>query len=388
MSEPGPTVAELISRIEQAYPPSSAESWDQVGLSVGDPGARVEAVLLTVDVTPAVVAEAIGRGVGLIVSHHPLLLKGLHAVRADEPKGAMITELITHRIALYTAHTNADIAVDGTAAALAERLGLIDPRPLVPVEVGPLDKLTVSVPEHRAESLLAALSAAGAGAIGPYERAAFVTAGTGTFRPLPGAEPFLGRVGEIERVAETRLEMIMDRRRRRAVENALLRTHPYQTPAYDIVEVVTPSPGPTGGTGLGRVGAVTPCSLGEFAASVAARVPCGAGAVRVAGDPDRAVRTVALQAGAGDDLFDQARAAGADVYLTSDLRHHPASEALAWADAPALIDLPHSVAESLWLPRLAEVIIDNGAGKENAQDSRTPTVSISEVSTDPWTMRI
>lgn len=388
MSSPAPwTVAELIELLERAYPPETAESWDRVGLAVGDPDATVGSVLLTVDVTDGVVAEATERGASLIISHHPLLLRGINAVRADQPKGWLITTLIEHRIALYTAHTNADIAVDGTAAALADALGLINPRPLIikaiPSAARRLDKITVFVPDDPAEVLRQAMSEAGAGTVGDYDRCAFSVAGTGTFRPLPGADPFLGTVGEIERVAETRIEMIMDRDRRRAVQAALLATHPYETPAYDILELAELDT-ETDRTGLGRVGEVVPCTLGEFAARVAAQVNCGVGGVRVAGELDRPVRRVAVQAGAGDDLFDQARTSGADVYLTSDLRHHPAGEALAWTGAPALIDIPHAAAEALWLPRLAAVV----TGVDDRQGRKPPTVFVSELRTDPWTHRI
>ncbi len=331
----------------------------------------------------------------MIISHHPLLLHGISAVRLDQPKGRLVSAMIMNRIALYTAHTNADIGPGGTVATLADVLGLTDVRPLVAVPVRPLDKITTFVPDDHAESVLAAMAAAGAGAIGEYDRCAFSAAGTGTFRPLPGADPFLGRVGEIERVAETRLEMIMDRTDRRAVETALLGVHPYQTPAYDIVELVPlhNSTGP-GRTGLGRIGTVTrsggaagtdPLTVGDFARRVADRVPCGTGGVRVSGDLDRPVRRVAVQAGAGEDLLDRARRAGVDLYLTSDLRHHPASEALAWNNAPALVDIPHAAAESLWLPRLAELL--RTALGSGSVSGAAPTVKISDVVTDPWRYR-
>lgn len=385
------TVAELIGPVERAYPPETAESWDQVGLAVGDLDTTVDSVLLTVDVTDAVLAEAISRGASLIISHHPLLLHGINAVRTDQPKGRLIATLIRHGIALYTTHTNADIAVDGTAATLAARLGLIEPRPLIniaipPLDGHPLDKITVFVPDDHAAMLREAMSEAGGGAIGDYDRCAFSVAGAGTFRPLPGAHPFLGTVGEIEQVAETRIEMIMERRRRQSVRAALLAAHPYETPAYDIVEVAELDADPGLRTGLGRVGDVPPCTLAEFAALVADRVACGVGGVLVAGELERQVRRVAVQAGAGDDLFEQARASGADVYLTSDLRHHRASEALAWADAPALIDIPHAAAESLWLPRLAEIVTTVGA--EDPQGRVPPAVFVSEVATDPWNHRL
>ncbi len=124
------TVGAVVSWFETAYPPRLAESWDQVGLSVGDPDAAVTRVLFVVDITDATVAEAIGTGTDLIVSHHPLLLRGIHAVRTDQPKGRIVTALLRAGISVFSAHTNADAAADGVADALAAACGLVDLRPL------------------------------------------------------------------------------------------------------------------------------------------------------------------------------------------------------------------------------------------------------------------
>jgi putative NIF3 family GTP cyclohydrolase 1 type 2 len=202
---------------------------------------------------------------------------------------------------------------------------------------------------------------------------------------LEGADPFLGRVGAIETVDEWRLEMILPRRARAAVVAALLARHPYETPAFDVFQLAD-LPDPVTGlprSGLGRIGRLAvPCPLGEFAAAVARTLPATAGGVRFAGDPEREVSLVALQAGAGDDLLDVARARRADVYLTSDLRHHPAAEALAWPEAPALADVSHWAAEWTWLP-----VVERQLTARLEAAGHPVATTVSTLCTDPWTGR-
>jgi len=370
------TVGSVVTALAQHYPPETAQDWDAVGLVCGDPNAPARAALLSVDVTAAVVAEARELGAELIIAHHPLLLRAVNTVAATHPKGRLIQELLTSGIALYCAHTNADIGPDSTVVALAEAIGLTDSIPLDQQAPHQRDKLITFVPETHIAQLVDALATAGAGAIGHYDRCYFATTGTGSFRPLAGATPYLGEPGRISEVTESRVEMIMPRAARAAVITALRNAHPYEEPAFDVIEL---APEPSG-WGLGRVGqlvAATP--LRQFAERITAALPQTATGVRVAGDPARMISKVAVTAGAGDSHLDAARQAGVDVYVTSDLRHHPASEALEWAEAPALIDISHWAAESLWLERAAAVI---------TKSHPDLVIKSSTVSTDPWTFRI
>lgn len=369
------TVGEVIAALEEWYPARMAQDWDAVGLVVGDRRAEVSSILFTVDVTAAVVAEAVQRGATMIIAHHPLLLRGIHSVDVDHPKGRIVTELIKAGIALYVAHTNADLPDHGTVDSLASALGLRETKPLRPISTQPLDKIVTFVPAEHATSVLDALAAAGAGAIGNYDRCAFTIPGTGTFRPLDGASPFLGETNRIEEVDEVRLEMVLARSHRTAVVQALLAAHPYETPAYDLIELAPVD----SHSGLGRVGTLDqPITLRAFAERVASVLPQTGGGIRVSGDPDRQVQRIAVQAGAGDNLLDAARLSGADVYLTSDLRHHPASEAREWAAAPALIDVPHWAAEWLWLP-VVQGLLSERLGVDS---------TVSTLPTDPWNFRI
>jgi dinuclear metal center YbgI/SA1388 family protein len=368
------SLAEITAALEAAYPPALAESWDAVGLVCGDPAEPVSSVLFAVDAVPETVDEAIESGAQLLVTHHPLLLRGVHGIGADTPKGALVHRLIRAGVGLFTAHTNADSADPGVNDALAAALGLTVTGPLQPKPADPLDKIVAFVPTGAAiRAVHEALSAAGAGEIGDYSHCSFATAGTGQFLPHAGANPAIGEVGKLERVAETRLEMVLPRHRRRAVVEALRASHPYEEPAFDVLELAElPSH-----RGLGRVGTITPEPLSAFTSRVAEALPETAWGVRAAGDPDRMVERVAVCGGAGDSALSAAVAAGVDAYVTADLRHHPASEHLL-AGGPALVDVAHWASEWPWCVQAAAVI-DKELGGSVA-------TRVSTIRTDPWTI--
>lgn len=386
------TLADVVAMLERRYPPATAASWDAVGTVCGDPAQPVRRVLFAVDPTADVVAEAVD-GFDLLVTHHPLLLRAVHSVAATTFKGALVHRLVRAGCALHVAHTNADAADGGVAQALAEAVGLSDLVPLEPLPGEDLDKLVVFVPVDHTDALVDALAGAGAGALGEYSRCAWVSTGTGTFLPGPGADPAVGRPGEVEVVAEARVEMVAPRARRRQVLEAMRAAHPYEEPAFDVLE----PPALPATTGTGRVGRLAaPTSLREFAERVAAALPVTEQGVRVAGDLAARVRTVAVVGGSGDSLFDVVRASGADVYLTADLRHHPASEqrerAAFEASAagraardgrPFLIDVAHWASEWPWL-RLAARDLRADAAARGA----TVETQVSTRRTDPWTARI
>ncbi|TQL03870.1 Nif3-like dinuclear metal center hexameric protein [Cellulomonas sp. SLBN-39] len=382
------TVRDVVAALDRRYPPGTAEPWDRVGLAVGDPDAPVRRVLLAVDPVAAVVDEALGWGADLLLTHHPLLLRGVHSVAATTAKGALVHRLVRGGCALHTAHTNADAAVDGVAHALADAIGVHGTVPLVPAGVPALDKHVVLVPSEHADALVDALSAAGAGALGAYARCAWTTVGEGTFLPLDGATPAVGVVGEVARVRETRIEMVAPRRSRSQVVAAVRAAHPYEEPAFDVLELASLP----GQTGLGRVGTLDrPLPLADFAEAVARALPATVQGVRYAGDPAMPVHRVAVLGGSGDSLFDAVRAADVDAYVTADLRHHPASEqqeqalfeAKGAAPRPALVDLAHSASEWPWLARAADALRADLAAAGTTVETRVSTLR-----TDPWTGRV
>lgn len=266
-------LAELLATIDRLWPVSGAEAWDAPGLVTGDPAAPIERVVFAVDAVAATIDEAIDRRAELLVTHHPLLLRGVTSVAEDRYKGALIARLIRADCALVAAHTNADVVGDGTSAVLAERLGLRESTPIV-----------------------------------------------------PSATP---------------------------------------------------------GHGLGRVGRLPePTTLGRLARTLAEILPATATGVRAAGGYDDPIEVVALCGGAGDSLLSDPAVLGADVYITSDLRHHPASEAreqALLARGPALLDISHWASEWLWLDRAAAQLRTEHPDLE---------VAVSDLRTDPWDFQV
>ncbi len=266
-----PTLAEVDAVVRGLWPLDGAEAWDAPGLVSGDPAAPVGRILLAVDAVLATVDEAVAGGAQLLLTHHPLLLRGVTSVAEDRAKGVVLARLIRGGCAAIAAHTNADVVSEGTSDTLALRLGLDGIRPI-----------------------------------------------------LPGADPAIG---------------------------------------------------------LGRIGDLpSETTLGRLAGALAAMLPATAQGIRVSGDYDQPVRRVALCAGAGDSLLGQPEVVASDVYITSDLRHHPASEAreaaLVSAGAgPALIDTAHWASEWLWL---------DGAGRQLRAELPGVEIVVSDIRTDPW----
>ncbi|HEU5045849.1 MAG TPA: Nif3-like dinuclear metal center hexameric protein [Nocardioidaceae bacterium] len=372
-------LSRVTGLLDEWYDPSTAEDWDAVGLTCGDPDQEVRRVLFAVDPAPVVVEEAVEWRADLLVTHHPLLLRPVHAVAATRPKGRTVHALIGAGCALFTAHTNADLPAGGVNESLALALGMQHPEVITATAAPGLDKLVVFVPHEHADRVRAAIVEAGAGAIGDYDSCTFTSSGEGRFRPLDGANPAIGRVGEVEVVQEVRVESVVPRSRRAAVVSALRAAHPYEEPAFDLVELADPP----GTRGHGRIGALPqPMPLREFAAQVSRALPETAHGVRVSGDPDRQVRTVAVASGAGDYLLDTVLGSGADVFVTSDLRHHPASEFREHGRA-ALVDVAHWAAEWTWLPVVEARVRDAFGDGEDTVETRVSTTV-----TDPWSFRV
>ena len=374
-----PRLADVVATLEAAYDPAAAEPWDAVGLVCGDPDAEVRRVHLAVDPVAAVVDEAIAAGAQLLVTHHPLFLGGTTTVAATTAKGRLVHRLIGSGVGLYVAHTNADVARPGVSDALADSLGLQELRPLEAASPpGREDKVVTFVPADAVDRVLDAMAAAGAGTIGDYTRCAFLADGAGTFRPGEAAHPTVGEPGRVARTPEVRVEMVAPRGRRDDVVRALLAAHPYEEPAFDLVELAAP---PTG-TGLGRVGVLaTERPLAAFTAAVARALPATAWGVRGAGDPRRPVRTVAVCGGSGGALAATAARVGADVLVTADLKHHVVSEALE-DDVIAFVDAAHWATEWPWLDQVAHLL----TGSSGAGGTATVDATVSTIVTDPWSV--
>ena len=364
-------LADVIAVLDDAYPPGLAHDWDSVGLVCGDPNDIVDSVTVAVDATAAVVDTVGPRG--LLLAHHPLLLRGVDTVAASSGKGALIHRLIRAGSALFTAHTNADAANPGVSDALAETLGLTIESVLEPVFPGPaLDKWVIFVPGPAADAVRSAIFAAGAGQIGDYSHCSWTVTGSGQFLPAVGATPAIGAVGSLQRLPEDRVEVIAPAALRDRVLAAMRSAHPYQEPAFDVI-ALAPLPA---GVGTGRIGQVLrPQRFADFVASVRSALPTTTWGVRGSGDPDATVSRVAVCGGAGDSLLAAAAAAGVQAYVTADLRHHPADEHRR-VSAVGLVDVAHWASEYPWCAQAAAVM--------RAHFGSALPVTVCPLRTDPW----
>ncbi|UOQ93760.1 Nif3-like dinuclear metal center hexameric protein [Halobacillus shinanisalinarum] len=312
----------IIKQFEEMSPKHYAFDWDNVGLQVGTLNKPVAKVMITLDVLENVVDEAIEKSVDLIIAHHPLLFTSLKQIDLETPKGRIIKKLIQYDIAVYAAHTNLDVAVGGVNDVMAELLHIQNVEPLIETEKDELIKLVVFVPEDYSEGLRNALSEAGAGHIGAYSHCTFQSAGQGTFKPLDGTNPFIGKQGAIERVDEHRVETIVPKTKLAKTLKAMKKAHPYEEVAYDLYPLVNEGES----IGVGRVGRLSKeITLRELCEVVKEQydVP----ALRYVGDPDQTIQTVALLGGSGEKYIHAAKEKEADVYITGDLTFHLAQDA-------------------------------------------------------------
>lgn len=316
-------VRDIMQVLEAFAPLRLKEDWDNVGLQIGDPQAPVRKVLLALTPCEAVAQEAIDKGADMIVTHHPFIFKGVKSLRADSAIGRVSQCCIKHDIALYCAHTNLDVTTGGVNDVLAARLGLTDVRGLVETWSQPRYKLVTFVSVRHAEPVKAALFAAGAGAQGAYEACAWQVNGQGQFKPLVGADPYLGTVGEVTACEEVRLEVLVDADRLPAVLDALVAAHPYEVPAYDVLR----SEADKERAAIGRIGQLAaPVRLGDWLETVKQALDLSV--LTYAGDADRMVQTVALCGGSATEYLHAAKAKGADVYVTGDMKYHDAQQAI------------------------------------------------------------
>ncbi|GED72797.1 GTP cyclohydrolase 1 type 2 [Brevibacillus reuszeri] len=361
----------VIQYVERLAPKSLAMEGDKIGLHVGTLQKKVKKVMIALDVLESVVDEAIAEGVDLIVAHHAVIFRPLKHIRTDMAAGRVYEKLIKHDIAVYTAHTNLDIAAGGMNDWLAEAIGLIGVDVLDVTQRDAWKKLVVFVPATHRDAVFTAVSEAGAGHVGNYSHCSFQTEGTGTFVPGDGTTPFIGAQGKLEKVEEVRIEMVVPASRQSAVVKAMLAAHPYEEVAYDIIPLEQ-----SGTTyGLGRIGSLPePMTLREMAELVKERFSLKG--VRVVGDLDATVKKVAVVGGDGSSYVSKAIFKGADVFLTGDIGYHVAHDAQ--ADGLSIIDAGHNI-EKIMKEKLASFLQQQL--KENGYETE---VIASLLHTDPF----
>lgn len=339
----------IINFLEQFAPSRLAEEWDNIGLQLGDRAQEIKTILVTLDLAPQVVQEAVALGADLIIAHHPVIFKPLRNIRADLPQGKMILDVIKNNISVYCAHTNLDSASEGVNQALAELMRLKDIMVLNPDKFENLFKLVIFVPVTHRDSVRAAITGAGAGWIGNYSDCTFSVDGTGTFKAAPGCHPYIGEIGKLEHTPEVRLETIITEKQINKVIRAALEAHPYEEAAYDIY----PLANRVNQQGLGRIGELSaPVTLQSFMDDV--KESLNLSALKYAGSTQALVQKIAVCGGSGASLIHKAAFSGADVLLTGDVKYHEAQEAFALG--LNLVDAGHFATEYPVVGRLTELL--------------------------------
>lgn len=355
-------VQDLMDAMEQIAPLKFAESWDKVGLQLGVPDRAIGGpIMLTIDLTEAVLQEALDKRVGAIVAYHPPIWNPLTSLTDETHTMRIIRGAAESGIAIYTPHTALDATPGGVTDWLCEGIGSPiggskpgviagDCRALSPATGGDPSrevKVITFVPRDQIDHVRNALGTAGAGGIGNYKLCSFTTPGQGTFLPGEGTKPAIGTPGTLARVEESRLEMVCAYRALPLVIETLKQLHPYEEPAYDIVELV---PEPMRRVGAGRRLLLDqPASMGDLIDRL--KVHLGRSRMRfaLAGD-DRPFRTIGVVPGSGASLVELARKEGCDVFITGEMTHH---DILAARHAGVSILLAgHTNTERGYLPRL------------------------------------
>lgn len=310
-------VKDIVCDLEEIAPPGLADDGDKIGLQVGDPDATVTKILVALDPAPATIEHAIDEDAELIVCHHPLIYSPLLTLASGEPTRDSIIKLITAGTALYVMHTNYDAVAGGVNDVLARRLGVNVTGILTTRRRERKFKVVVFTPEEAVSEVRDAMAEAGAGVIGNYTRCSFRAQGAGTFIPISGAQPYIGEIGRLEEATEYRLEMIVPEWRLQHVLDAMIARHPYEEVAYDIYALENEP----NAYGYGRVGRLNaPMKLGEFRRFVEDSLQSHE--TRMTGNPDTLVEFVAVCGGGGRKLIEDAKKAGADVYVTGDVGYH------------------------------------------------------------------
>jgi dinuclear metal center YbgI/SA1388 family protein len=339
---------DLCTYLDSAVPLSFQESYDNCGLQVGLPDTELTSALLTLDVTESVLDEAIASGCNLIISHHPLIFNGIKKLTGRTATERIILQAVKNNISVYSAHTNLDVLQYGVSYKMAEKLHLKNIRVLSPLS-GRLLKLVIYIPVAHLDIVRNAIFDAGAGVTGNYDSCGFTTEGTGSFRGNEKSNPFAGEKGKLHNEKEIRFETVLFSHLKEKVIAALLAAHPYEEVAYDIYSLENEN----GETGLGCVGEFEqPVGESEFLKSVSEIF--GAEGIRYSLLTGKKLKKIALCGGAGSSLLRDAIAAGADVFVTSDIKYHNFFDA---ENKILLVDAGHYETEKFATEVLKDLII-------------------------------
>lgn len=314
---------DLIKKIESKYPLNLAYDWDNVGLLVGDFDTEINKILVTLEANEKVIEEAIEKNVDLIVTHHPFIFRKMNKINTKDLKGRLIHKLIKNDIALYSMHTNFDIAFDGLNDYFMEVMGFEECKVLDITNTETLYKLAVYTPITHEIIVRQALGDSGAGYIGNYSNCTFNTSGIGTFKPEDNANPFIGEIGKIEEVKEVKIETIVPRSILQKTIDKMIKAHPYEEVAYDVYKLENKGQS----VGLGRYSSLSnEINLQDLCEKIKLKLDMDH--IRVVGELNTKIKKVAVVTGAGSDMVSLAKSKNCDVIITGDVKYHEAQDAL------------------------------------------------------------
>jgi len=341
-------IQNIIQHLESVAPVHYQETYDNAGLIVGDQSREISSALIALDVTEEVVEEAIAQDCGLIISHHPLIFKGLKRITGSNEVERCLIKAIQNNVAIYAAHTNLDSVTGGVNSKICEKLGLKNCRILAPVK-NQLLKLVTYIPEDQLETVRSALFSAGAGVIGNYDQCSFGASGYGTFRGNEESNPFVGEPGELHAEKETRFETIVPRHLVSKIISALLAAHPYEEVAYDLIPLENDFPT----VGAGMIGELSvPTDETNLLASI--RQIFGCKMIRHTSLLNRKISRIAVCGGSGSFVISKAITEGADLFISADFKYHDFFEA---DKRIVLADIGHYESEQFTKEVLKELIL-------------------------------
>jgi dinuclear metal center YbgI/SA1388 family protein len=343
-------LSEIIAVFESHASLSYQESYDNAGLTVGDINMEISAAILCIDVTEEVIREALHRGANLVISHHPVIFQPLKRLTGSTCAEKIIISAITYKIALYSAHTNLDNVFEGVNRKICQKLDLDNIKILAPLQDG-LRKLVTFVPTAKVEEVRNALFKAGAGNIGRYDSCSFNLEGKGSFRASEGTSPYAGEIGKLHFENETRIETIFPAILKPRIIKALLKAHPYEEVAYDIYPVDNEYEL----AGSGMIG-----ELKEHTDTVSflnqVKAVFGCQVIRHTRIVSDKVKKIALCGGSGSFLIHRAISAGADLFITGDVKYH---EFFNTAERMVIVDIGHFESEQFTIEIFYEILKKN-----------------------------
>ena len=344
-----PKVNGIAQILDGFAPRKLAESWDNVGLLVGDGSRKVHSIMVCLDIPEWVVEEAIEKKIDMIICHHPLIFNPIKRITNDDAIGRKIMKLIKHDISVYAMHTNFDSTKGGMNDILMESLGIAKSEILDPKAIDKQYKLVIFVPKRYEKKMKEAVFRAGADSIGNYSDCGFELEGTGFFTPNESATPFIGKVNQGERTQEIRFETIVPGNILGKALKNMLKVHPYEEVAYDIIPVENRLEE----YGLGKLGELKePMSLGVYAEKVKTLLEIEN--LKIIGDCGKIIKNVAVIGGSGSSYWQKAKNKGADLLITGDVGYHTMIDAL--EGGMTLIDGGHFGTEKIMLKSMTEIL--------------------------------